>query len=313
MKVIFNIDGKKVRPQSLRYKSKAVQIEVMRDWFFENYEDPANACPYESRQGGYHYIYGGPYDASEELQAMFESYVKLDYIQELVDDLQGECFEWSGNSDNIDWYDSDLYDAVISSEKPFHKFLENIDKIKSLSKVEHPNKQKEHLLGILYTNIITALETLYVELFINSIEKNESYITDYIEKSKNDFKVSKEIATLLFRGESIEIIKERLIKTIKEHLISTNWHNTDQVVKRYKTTFGIDAQNNWPIGEIDDATLTRNHLVHRGGKDKDGNPVMITEQDLEKLLDHAIALGTKLFEALDSILHEKAHQDESEF
>jgi hypothetical protein len=310
---MFIIDGKKVQLQSLRYKSKAVQIEVMRDWFFENYEDPANACPHESREGGYHYIYGGPYDASEELQAMFESYVKLDYIQELVDDLQGECFEWSGNSNNIDWYDSDLYNAVISSGNPFHKFLENIDKIKSLAKGEHHNKQKEHLLGILYTNVITVLETLYVELFINSIEKNESYIPDYIQKSKNDFKINKEIAVLLFRGESIEIIREGLIKSIKEHLISANWHNTDQVVKRYKTTFGIDAQNNWPIGEIEDATLTRNHLIHRGGKDKNSNPVVITEQDLEKLLGHAMALGTKLFEALDSIQHEKANLDDTEF
>lgn len=200
MKLIFNIDGKKVSLQSLQYKSKVVQIKVMRDWFFENYEDPANACPYESRKGGYHYIYGGPYDASEELQAMFESYVKLDYIQELVNDLQGECFEWSGNSDTIDWYDSDLFDAVISSAKPFHKFLENIDKIKSLAKAEYHNKQKEHLLGILYTNVITVLETLYVELFINSIKKGKIYIYNYMEKIKGDFKISKKVVASIFRG-----------------------------------------------------------------------------------------------------------------
>lgn len=77
-------------------------------------------------------------------------------------------------------------------------------KNKSIGKSEHHHKPKEHLLSILYTNVITALETLYVELFINSIERDDSYIADCIEKGKTDFKVSKEITALPFRGESIE-------------------------------------------------------------------------------------------------------------
>ncbi|STV79505.1 Uncharacterised protein [Klebsiella michiganensis] len=124
----------------------------------------------------------------------FEGYVKFDYIQELVSDLQEQCYEWSGNSNNInDWYDEDLYDAVTSSEQPFSKFVESIDGIKSLAKGDFKDKQKEHLLSILYINVITALETLYVELFINSIDKNDSYLTDFIEKGKTEFKVNKEI------------------------------------------------------------------------------------------------------------------------
>ncbi|MBO8133100.1 MULTISPECIES: hypothetical protein [Dickeya] len=306
MKVVFNVNGKKVPLKSLQYISKANQLEVMRNWFFENFEDPANSCPYETREGGYAYIYGGPYEASEELQAMFEGYVKFGYIQELVNELQEQCYEWSGNSNNIDdWYDEDLYDAVTSSEKPFFKFVENIDGIKSLAKGEYTNEQEDRLLSILYTNVITALETLYVELFINSIDKDESYIADFIEKGKTEFKVSKEIVALPFKGEPIEKIREELIKAIKEHLISASWHNTNQVVKRYKATYDINVQKDWPIDAIEIATLKRNHLVHRGGKDKDGNPVVITEQDLEQLLDQAMSLGKKLYDSLDNAMQKK--------
>ncbi|WP_145574287.1 hypothetical protein [Yersinia alsatica] len=314
MKVVFNINGKKVPLQSLQYISKENQLEVMRNWFFENFEDPANACPYESREGGYAYIYGGPYDASEELQAMFDNYVKSDYINELVGELQEHCYDWSGNSNNIDdWYDEDLYDAVTSSEEPFVKFVKNIEGIKSLAKSESKDERKDHLLSLLYTNVITALETIYVELFINSIEKDESYIADFIENGKTEFKVSKEIIALPFKGEPIEKIREELIKAIKEHLISASWHNTDLVVKRYKATFDIKVQRDWPIEAIQNATLKRNHLVHRGGKDKDGNPVVITEQDLEQLLDHAMSLGKKLYDNLDNEIQKKAHMDEYEF
>ncbi|MDP0908121.1 hypothetical protein Q6322_30360, partial [Klebsiella pneumoniae] len=78
---------------------------------------------------------------------------------------------------------------------------ESIDGIKLLSKGEFKDKQKDHLLSILYINVITALETLYVELFINSIDKNDSYLADFIEKGKTEFKVNKEILALPFKGE----------------------------------------------------------------------------------------------------------------
>ncbi|CNJ74733.1 TPA: hypothetical protein U5E00_004491 [Yersinia enterocolitica] len=314
METVFSVNNKKVPLKSLRYKSKATQLEVMRNWFFDNYEDPVNSCPYESREGGYAYIYGGPYDADEELQEMFGAHISFDYIQELVSELQDVCFDWSGNSNNIDgWYDEDLYDAVTSSEDPYNNFAENIDKIKSLAVVECRDEQKDHLLGILYTNVITGLETLYVELFTNSIEKDESYIVNCIENGNTNFKVSKTMTAMPFKEESIENLRNELVKEIKEHLISASWHNTNQVIKRYRSTFGINVQSEWPIEAIDEATKIRNHLVHRGGKDKEGNPVVITPQDLEQLLDHAMLLGKKLYISLNNAIQDKVNFSESEF
>ncbi|STV79506.1 Uncharacterised protein [Klebsiella michiganensis] len=96
-----------------------------------------------------------------------------------------------------------------------------------------------------------------------------------------------------------------MIKAIKEYLISASWHSTNKVVGRYKATFDINVQKEWPIDEIEIATQKRNHLVHRGGKDKEGNSVVITEQDLDMLLDHAQSLGEKLFDSLGVALQKK--------
>ncbi len=298
MQEYFYVNDRKIPIQSLRYNSKSNQIEAMREWFYQNYEDPANACPYESREGGYQYIYGGPYDAAEELQHKFEGYVNQSCIDELVEELQYECDEWSGSSDRADWYDDDVYDAVISSLEPYNKFYENVGMIRVISQAPYPAPHKRHLLGILYTNVITALETFYVELFINSIEKNDSYIANCIEKGKTDYKVSKEIASLPFKGNSIEDMREELIKSIKENLISASWHSTDKVVKRFKATFGFETQNDWPIEFIEKATHIRNHLVHRGGQDKEGNSVVITDEDLESLLSNATLLAQKLLNSV---------------
>ncbi|MFQ1713036.1 hypothetical protein [Aeromonas veronii] len=310
MDVRFELNGKKVPLRSLKYKSKDDQLEVMRNWFYENYEDPVESCPYNGREGGYAYIYGGPYDAAEELQTMFEAYVKDDYIEELVDELNFECTEWSRNSHLLDdWFDEhefdeDLYDAVISSENPYQKFVDNIDSIKTLAKTRNTGEQREHLLGMFYTNVITALETLYVELFIKSMKRDDIYIARCIEKANTQFKVSKTIASMPFKNESIKNIREELSKAITEHLIATSWHYIDDVVKRYKATFEIKVHADWPIDEIKEATQKRNHLVHRGGKDKEGNPVIISDLDLELLVTNAIFLGNKLHESVNTAIAE---------
>jgi hypothetical protein len=54
---------------SLKRASRETKLAVMKTWFFENYEDPVENTLYESAEGGYQYIWGGPYDAHQELDA----------------------------------------------------------------------------------------------------------------------------------------------------------------------------------------------------------------------------------------------------
>ena len=53
---------------AFRRMRKAQKLEMMIEWFHQNYEDPAESTPYESAEGGYIWIWGGPYDARDELQ-----------------------------------------------------------------------------------------------------------------------------------------------------------------------------------------------------------------------------------------------------
>ena len=86
-------------------KSKIVyreHIDEMKKWFLENYEDPANSCPYESKEGGYIYIYGGPYDAHDELSDEFGHKYNDEEItiasEELVE--ENDVWDWSGIPDD---------------------------------------------------------------------------------------------------------------------------------------------------------------------------------------------------------------------
>lgn len=58
-------------PADLSNVDRKGRIELMVEWFRENFDDPANSLPYESAEGGYQWIWGGPFDAAEELQNAF--------------------------------------------------------------------------------------------------------------------------------------------------------------------------------------------------------------------------------------------------
>lgn len=76
----------------------------MREWFAERFEDPAENCPYESAEGGYIYIWGGPFDARDVLFDAFSGEYPDEVIEELATELEQESWEWSAKP-------SDAFDA----------------------------------------------------------------------------------------------------------------------------------------------------------------------------------------------------------
>jgi len=78
------------------------QLSAMEKWFRSIYEDPAERTPYESAEGGYIWIYGGPFDAKEVLDAQFAGKVSQELIDELAELLTGECGEWTYVNDPLD-------------------------------------------------------------------------------------------------------------------------------------------------------------------------------------------------------------------
>lgn len=79
---------------------KADRIEIMVSWFNANYEDPVHRMPYNSREGGYQWIHGGPYDALEVLSEEFEGAADFVMIEQAVDEIQSDGqFEWAPQND----------------------------------------------------------------------------------------------------------------------------------------------------------------------------------------------------------------------
>jgi hypothetical protein len=63
------------------------------------FENPAEHTPHESSEGGYLYIWGGPYEARDELFAEFGDYVPEDVIEEIE---SGGTVDWAPGPDHPD-------------------------------------------------------------------------------------------------------------------------------------------------------------------------------------------------------------------
>jgi hypothetical protein len=92
-----------VTRSQLKRASRERQIEYMRFWFAQHFEDPAEETPYSSEEGGYLYIWGGPYDAAEQLGDEFGDIIPEDRIQKVVDYVERDgTVDWAPGTKHAD-------------------------------------------------------------------------------------------------------------------------------------------------------------------------------------------------------------------
>ncbi len=92
-------DVLKANPILTGRTNKSRMVEMLVEWFRQYYEDPANETPYNGREGGYLYVYGGPYSAEEELRENFEDIVQEEAIMEAVAIIQEDgTWDWAPSS-----------------------------------------------------------------------------------------------------------------------------------------------------------------------------------------------------------------------
>lgn len=92
-----------ITPSQLKRLSKSKQLPYLVWWFNSMFEDPANETPYNSQEGGYQYIWGGPYDASDELGDEFGQLVSDEVISKAVAEVESDgLLDWAPGRNHPD-------------------------------------------------------------------------------------------------------------------------------------------------------------------------------------------------------------------
>lgn len=104
----YYIDEERFTPSQFRRLSRRRKVEAMVQWFHENYEDPAVRMPYESAEGGYQWIWGGPYDAREQIGDQFSDVSDEAAIEEAAAEITSDgLFDWAPKARREDYRQDD--------------------------------------------------------------------------------------------------------------------------------------------------------------------------------------------------------------
>lgn len=97
--------------------SRDQQVAMMVEWFGRQFEDPQNDTPYNKDLGGYVYLWGGPFDASDQIQAEFSDAVDFDTMMRAVEEVQADgTVEWAPQTGGDFYEHPDEDDRVASGE-----------------------------------------------------------------------------------------------------------------------------------------------------------------------------------------------------
>lgn len=260
--------------------SREDQMELMEEWFRNHFEDPAERMPYESAEGGYQYIWGGPFNATEELYAKFSGRVPDEVIEELGNKLSDENPEWAPVASEDD-YDRSLLDVVRANQDAFDTFNGAIQNVQEMLAEIADKPQLEPVYALLFANIISTLETYLSDTFINLVLKDEKLLRRFLETTP-EFK-QRSIAF-----SEVLAIAEKVPEEVKRYLLDVVWHNLAKVQAMYRNTLGVDFGR--AITGVARAIPTRHDIVHRNGKQKDGTKVFVDSAKVEALISDVRAL-----------------------
>jgi RiboL-PSP-HEPN len=288
----------------LKDANEETQMEAMRSWFREHFQDPVEETPYDSSEGGYIYIYGGPYDPREELDARFGDIVSEEVIEKLAYELGNESWEWEGRPGPGD-YDDYVLSTIAPPSEHIARFGASIENIRKLIKTPVDQAEEQFFRRMLFASVITALETYLSDRFVSSVTNNPKALRKFVESYPRFKDEGFKLSDIFRKYESLERQTKSML------LGELVWHRLMSISKMFKDTFDVDFADPEDMKELLRAIDIRHDLVHRSGRTKDGDEHTITPEKIEKLIVDTDKL-VLLVDAQDEKFNFKAQEASSE-
>ncbi|MCH4824661.1 hypothetical protein ML462_15935 [Gramella lutea] len=170
----------------------------------------------------------------------------------------------------------DEYFAILSNKNYLRSFHTEIYNIRNLNEVILSDDKLEKVLRRqLFVGSIGILEAFLSEVFINTTNDSKEYFRNFVS-SYPEFKNRKFTLDQIFNEyERIEVVA-------KKEMIEVIYHNLAKVKNMYESTFKINFPS---IVNLTKAVSVRHDLVHRNGKNKNGQIIEINKKVIEDLLN----------------------------
>lgn len=149
----------------------------------------------------------------------------------------------------------------------FKEAINNCDQIFELGKSAHHIEKV--LYNQAYSGLVTAMEAYLSSTFIYQIMSNDDYFMKFVEHYEK-FKIEK------FTLSEFYSIEKKLKNKVKYELTEIIYHNLYKLKTNFEKVFDITFPN---IDSLSEIIKNRHDIVHRNGKNKDGDEIVVTEDN----------------------------------
>lgn len=131
-----------------------------------------HSTPYESKEGGYQYIWGGPYEADEVIRDVFANVASNEIIDGAIEAIERKGLEWVPNERRRqppeDWVD------LVIPDDPHSIFMDSYHQSGSIL-ADHGGEDGSTLINrMVFAQQVSALEAYLGDTLLNAIrEKTE--------------------------------------------------------------------------------------------------------------------------------------------
>lgn len=195
-------------------------------------------------------------------------------VKEIVD-IEEEMSE-----EELDYYEAEFF------EETKIEYSRIIDKLGGLNETE-----SQTMYQLLFVNVIARMEAYLGDTLKREVLNDDASMRNFLEKYK-DYK------EIVIKLTDIYHCQETLRARISKDLCDLMYHNLPKIKEIYKSILGVNMGD---ISSLVVAVKKRHHIVHRNGKDLDGNPVTVTREEIERLWTHV----SSLISTIETSLNEK--------
>lgn len=259
IEVRFKCDkcGSEVHSDSIRVPSPDFTAEKASDSYNDN--DGYAVCP--------------------ECEKEFNIWVNAGYSDGYVeiDDIADEdIIEVIENQEELDDYYEEQIETSLSVSNFIALFNSEINNLKELNRTDLGNEDLQKTLQRqLYSGAITCLEDYLSTTLINEVLNDD-------ENFKNFVRTYHGIRNRKFSLNEIYEKLEQIKTTVKKELVDVIYHDLPKVKGMYEDTLKIEFPD---ISELMKIIKHRHDMVHRNGKDKDGNEIIISKETIDKTIN----------------------------
>ena len=255
----------------IRVAQEEFQIEAMRQWFYARYEDPAQQTPYSSEEGGYIFVYGGPYDPNDVIQERFSHVVPYEVMGKLIDELWQEVGnEWAPTESEFEYYDDELSFLVVGRSDPFKFLQDRLEQINAVLAVECSPLASGIIHQMVHSSLITALEAYLADTMTFWVVHDKKVLRQFISHNKDFKKLSLTLDQLFERLDTLDA-------EVKRYLQNQIWHRLDKIKPMIQAGLDIVIPD---IDELMKEIVIRHDIVHRAGRTRDGGEVSVSAEDV---------------------------------